>query len=259
MPLLIIVFGLLGLAAGSFLNVCIDRLPQGQSIINPPSHCATCQQKLGFSDLVPLFSYIWLRGKCRYCRAPIPLRLPIVEGVTALMFAFLYWKFDFSPELGISLLYTCLLIIIFVIDLENQLILNKVTYPGMALALILSSFWINNELIGFFPDGIPGRLISSLSGGALGLVVMSIIPLINPTWMGWGDAKLAALVGLMVGFPLVIILLLMSWIIGGLVASILLVFRLKGRKESIPSGIFMVISTVVILLWGQGIWQWYLL
>src|SRR4030042_1615591 len=88
------VFTLLGLFVGSFLNVCIDRLPRGQSIINPPSHCPACNHKLGILDLVPLFSYLWLRGRCRYCHAPIPLKLPIVEGVTGLLFAF-FW-----PGLG---------------------------------------------------------------------------------------------------------------------------------------------------------------
>ncbi len=120
------VFTLLGLFIGSFLNVCIDRLPQGQSIINPPSHCSACNHKLGVLDMIPLFSYLWLRGRCPYCRAHIPLRLPVVEGMTGLLFVFLSWKFGLGLELGISLIYACLLIVIFVIDLENQLVLDKV-------------------------------------------------------------------------------------------------------------------------------------
>ncbi len=147
MSLLMLVFALLGLFVGSFLNVCIDRLPRGQSIIHPRSHCAACNRELGTLDLLPIFSYLWLRGRCRYCQARIPISLPIVEGMTGLLFALLCWKFGLGLELGISLVYACLLIIIFVIDLEHQLVLNKVTYPAMALAFAFSFFWPGIEVI----------------------------------------------------------------------------------------------------------------
>ncbi len=246
MSLLILVFALLGLFVGSFLNVCIDRLPRGQSIISPPSHCSACKQKLGILDLIPVLSYLWLRGRCRYCRASIPLRIPIVEAVTGLMFAFLYWKFGLGMELGISLVYACLLIIIFVIDLEHQLVLDKVTYPAMALALIFSFFW-------------PGLgVVSSLGGGALGLAVMALPFLIYRRGMGMGDVKLGALVGLMSGFPLVGVTLLLAVITGGLAAAILLVLRVKKRGDAIPFAPFLATSAMVTLLWGQAIWEWYL-
>ncbi len=233
---------------GSFLNVCIDRLPQGQSIINPPSHCSACNHKLGILDLVPLFSYLWLRGRCRYCQAPIPLRLSIVEGITGLLFTLLYWycKFELGPQLGISLIYACWLIIIFVIDLENQLVLDKVIYPSMALALAFSFFW-------------PGLgVVSALAGGALGLAAMALPLIIYRRGMGMGDVKLGALVGLMTGYPLVLIALLLSWITGGLLAAILLAFRIKKRQDPIPFAPFLAVSAMVTLLWGQAIYQWYL-
>ncbi len=270
MPLLIFVFTLLGLFVGSFLNVCIDRLPQGQSIINPPSHCSACNHKLSILDLVPLFSYIWLRGRCRYCQAPIPLRLPVVEGVTALLFTFLYWKFGLGLELGISLIYASLLTVIFVIDLENQLVLNKIVYPGMALAFVFSFFWpgigeidalggrVINQAVSSVAGEAVGQAVLSLAGGALGLVAMALPFIIYPSGMGLGDVKLGALVGLMTGFPLVIIAILLSWISGGLVAGILLALKIKSRKDPIPSATFLVASTLVTLLWGQAIWQWYL-
>jgi len=224
----------------------MDRLPQGQSIINPRSHCAACNRKLGNLDVIPIFSYLWLRGRCRYCRAPIPLRLPIVEGTTGLLFACLYWKFGLGLELGISLVYACLLTVIFVIDLENQLVLDKVIYPGMALALVFSFFW-------------PGLgMVSSLGGGALGLVVIALPLIIYRRGIGMGDVKLGALVGLMSGYPLVVIALLLSVITGGLVAAILLIFRIKKRKDPIPFAPFLATSAMVTLLWGQAIWQWYL-
>ena len=250
---------MLGLCMGSFLNVCIDRLPPGQSIIiNPPSHCSACNRKLGILDMVPLFSYLWLRGRCRYCRAPIPLRLPIVEGITGFLFAFLYWKFGLGMELGISLIYTSLLVVIFVIDLENQLVLDKVIYPGMALALAFSFFWPGLGAISSLGGGALGRVVSSLAGGALGLVVMALPFIIYHRGMGMGDIKLAALVGLMTGFPLVIVAVLLSWISGGLVAAILLILGIKKRKDPIPFAPFLATSAMITLLWGQAIWQWYL-
>ena len=252
------VFALLGLATGSFLNVCMDRLPRGQSIISPPSHCAACNHKLGILDLIPLVSYLWLRGRCRYCQAPIPLRLPIVEAITGLLFALLYWKFGLGLELGISLIYTCLLIVIFVIDLENQLVLDIVVYPGMALAFAFSFFWPGIEVISLMPGGALGRVISSLAGGVLGLAAMALPFVLYRQGMGLGDIKLGALVGLMTGYPLVLITILLSWITGGLVAAILLALKIKKRKDPIPFATFLACSTMVTLLWGQAIWQWYL-
>ena len=248
------VFTLLGLFMGSFLNVCIDRLPRGQSIINPPSHCPACNHKLGIADLVPLFSYLWLRGRCRYCRAHIPLRLPVVEGITGLLFALLYWhwQFELGLELGISLTYACLLTIIFVIDLENQLVLDKVIYPGIALALVFSFFWPG------LGETIIERVVSSLAGGALGLAAMALPFIIYRRGMGMGDIKLGALVGLMAGYPLVFIALLLSVISGGLVGAILLALRIKKRQDPIPFAPFLTTSAMVTLLWGQAIWQWYL-
>jgi leader peptidase (prepilin peptidase)/N-methyltransferase len=258
LSLLILVFTLLGLFVGSFLNVCIDRLPQGQSIIRPPSHCPACKHKLGTLDLIPLFSYLWLRGRCRYCRAPIPLRLPVVEGVSGLLFALLYWKFGLGLELGIFLIYASLLMVIFVIDLENQLVLDKVTYPGMALALVFSLFWLGLEVISPFPTGILGRLLSSLAGGVIGLALMALPFIIYRRGMGIGDIKLGALVGLMTGYPLVLVALLLSMITGGLVGAILLVFKIKKRSDPIPFAPFLATSAMVTLLWGQAICQWYL-
>ena len=244
---MILVFTLFGLFVGSFLNVCIDRLPRRQSIIHPRSHCAVCNRELGNLDLLPIFSYLWLRGRCRYCRAGIPLRLPIVEGVTGLLFALLYWKFGLGLELAISLIYVSLLTAIFVIDLENQLVLDKVTYPAMVLALAFSFFW-------------PGLgVINSLIGGAIGLGAMALpYMLTRHRGMGMGDVKLGALVGLMTGYPLVFVAILLSWIGGGLVAAILLALKIKKLKDPIPSATFLAISAMATLLWGQAIWQWYL-
>ncbi|MBI2850726.1 MAG: prepilin peptidase [Chloroflexi bacterium] len=253
--LLILLFALLGLFVGSFLNVCIDRLPRGQSIISPPSHCPVCNRKLGVLDLIPVLSYLWLRGRCRSCRAPIPFRLPLVEGVTAFLFALLYSKLGLGLELAAFFVYVSFLVVIFVIDLEHQLVLDKISYPGMIVAFILSFFRPGIRTFSVFWPGL--GIESALLGGALGLVVLALIVIVSRGGMGWGDVKMAALVGLMTGFPLVIVALLLSWIGGGLVAAVLLTLRLKGRKDLLPFGTFLAVSALVTLLWGQSIWQWY--
>jgi leader peptidase (prepilin peptidase) / N-methyltransferase len=240
------VFTLLGLFVGSFLNVCIDRLPRGQSLVHPPSHCPACRHKLGVLDLVPVFSYLWLRRRCRYCRAAIPARLPIVEAVTAIMFGFLYWQLGLSLELGVSLLYVSLLLAIFVIDLEHQLVLDRMTYPGMALAFGLS----------FLPAG-PGA-IGSLLGGVLGLAVMALPFIVYRRGMGMGDVKLGALIGLMTGYPSVLVALLLAMVSGGLVAAVLLVSGARKRTDPIPFGPFLAAGGMVGFLWGEAILRWYL-
>lgn len=249
----IVLFALFGLAVGSFLNLCTDRLPLRKSIISPPSHCDACQQRLKTWDLVPLFSYLWLRGRCRYCGAHIPRRLPLVELATALLFAFLSWQYGLSPQLAMALIYGGLFLVIFVIDLEHGLVLDNVVFPGMALAFVFSFFWPWAE--GVWPDiGV----LSALLGGAIGFSLMLIPYLISRGGMGGGDVKLAGLIGLVTGFPLVFLALLLGILGGGLVAIALLVLGVKSRKEPIPFGPFLAAAAMVTLIWGPLIYHWYI-
>ena len=257
--LVIFLFALLGLAVGSFLNVCIDRLPRNESIVNPPSHCEACQHKLAAKDLIPVFSYLRLRGRCRYCQTAIPRRLFWVELATALIFAFLYWWFViFNPELGIvtfviTAFYACLFIIIFAIDLEHGLILNKVVYPGMVVALLLALYpwpWLN--------ESIAMRVAYAALGGGIGFGIFLLIALASRGGMGWGDVKLAALIGLATGFPLVIVAIIMAAILGGIVAVALVIAKKRKRRQTIPFGPFLALAAMVTLLWGSNILSWYL-
>ncbi|MFC1914740.1 prepilin peptidase, partial [Chloroflexota bacterium] len=120
------VFVLFGTAVGSFLDVCIDRLPTGKSLVYPPSHCDACQRRLSLKDLIPVFSYLWLRRRCRYCQTSIPRRVFWVEAGSGLMFGFLYWYYGLSIELAVTAGYCCLFIVLGVIDMERKLILNKI-------------------------------------------------------------------------------------------------------------------------------------
>ena len=251
--LLTFLFAILGLAVGSFLNVCIDRLPQNKSIVLPPSHCEACQHKLAAKDLIPVFSYLRLRGRCRYCQASIPRRVFWVELATALIFALLCWHYGLSAELGVMIFYACLFIIIFVIDLEHGLILNKVVYPGMVVALLLALLpqpWLTQWIE-------PG-IASAALGGGIGFGIFLLIALVSRGGMGWGDVKLAALIGLATGFPLVFFAIIMGAILGGIVAVALVIAKKRTRRETIPFGPFLALAAMVTLLWGSNILSWYL-
>jgi leader peptidase (prepilin peptidase)/N-methyltransferase len=250
---LIIIFAVLGLAVGSFLNVCIDRLPSKKSIVFPPSHCEACQHKLSAKDLIPVFSYLRLRGRCRYCQASVPRRLFWVELATAVIFALLCWHFQLSPELGVMIFYACLFIIIFVIDLEQGLILNKVVYPTMVVAFLLALYpwpWLSDSMV--------MRVAYAALGGGIGFVIFLLIALVSRGGMGWGDVKLAALIGLATGFPLVFLAVIMGAILGGIVAVALMVAKKRKRREAIPFGPFLALAAMVTLVWGSNILSWYL-
>jgi leader peptidase (prepilin peptidase)/N-methyltransferase len=258
---------LFGLAIGSFLNVVIDRLPDGKSIVSPPSHCPACNRKLAAKDLIPIVSYLQLKGRCRYCNESIPARLPIVEAVTGAGFGLIYWygstnwtmAGSATPDYaltGLALVYFCLLLVIFVIDFDHQLILNKLVYPAMAVALAMSILhtWAGFDLnaIAFVPD-----LKHAAIGCGIGLVLFLLIVVFSRGGMGLGDVKMAALMGLMLGYPSVLVAIFLAIIAGGIIAIVLLVTKKKGRKQAIPFGPFLALGTMLAMIWGNAIWGWY--
>jgi leader peptidase (prepilin peptidase)/N-methyltransferase len=245
--LLTAVFILFGIAVGSFLNVCIDRLPVGRSLVSPSSHCDACQHRLSLLDLIPVFSYLWLRGRCRYCQARIPRRVLLVELLSGALFFTAFWS--------------CVFLIIIFIDWENQLILNKVTYPAAAVAIIILAADSLMPTPGLLPGIIfipEPSILSGVISSVILLIFFLLIIIIKPGAMGMGDAKLVALIGLVTGFPLFIFAMLIGIVIGGLVAIALLLSKKKGRKDVIPYGTFLGIGPIIALLWGREILNWYL-
>ena len=251
----IIFFGILGTAIGSFLNVVTDRLPAGKSLVYPPSGCDACQHRLSWLDLFPVFSYLFLRGRCRYCQTKIPIRILWVELGTGLLTAFLYWFFGWKPMLPVSIVYCSVLIVIAIIDLNHQLILNKIVFPAAVVALIVNFF---------VPDLFSmHNLLFGLLGGAFGFVFLGLaaifsLVIFKKEGMGMGDIKMAAMIGLMVGFPNVIVALFGGILLGGLTAIFLVIFKKKSRKDIIPFGDFLSAGTIITLLWGSQIIHWYL-
>ncbi|MBI4286076.1 MAG: prepilin peptidase [Chloroflexi bacterium] len=235
----------MGLAVASFLNVCIDRLPQGKSILFPASHCDSCGRRLACSDLIPVFSYLWRRGRCRYCQARIPRRVLAVEVGIGALYPLLFWRYGLTADLAIITFYCTLFILIMVIDLEHSLILNKVVYPATGIALLVS-------LLLRRPEIVPAAI-----GGGIGLGLFLLIVVVSRGGMGLGDVKMAGLIGLVTGFPHVFVAFFIAIISGGLAAVLLLVLKRKKRKEAIPFGPFLALGAIVTLLWGNAILKWY--
>lgn len=258
---LLAIFTILGMVIASFLNVVIDRLPNNESLLFPPSHCPHCQRRLAARDLVPVFSYLWLAGRCRYCRAPIPRRILGIEISLGALLPLLYWHYGLSAELGIIAYYLCLFIVLLVIDWERGLILNKIIYPSMVAAILISIFLpgsISVFMLGSSLVSLPPGIGQAAIGGAIGFGISLLVVLISKGGMGWGDVKMAALIGLVVGFPLVFFTLILAAILGGLVAVALLLLKKKKRKEAIPFGPALAIAAIVTLIWGPNILDWYL-
>jgi leader peptidase (prepilin peptidase)/N-methyltransferase len=270
--LLTILYGLAGLAVGSFLNVVIDRVPAGGSILRPASHCPECERKLTPAELIPVVSHIWLRGKCRTCGARIPARSLWVELSTGLLFAWLFWRYGFGPRTLLNTLYVCILIVVFFIDLEHKLVLNVIILPATLVALFLVPLHALVQTPSYARQGMLGLILggrafwtpfwldvlSALLGGLSSFLLFLVIWLLAPRGMGAGDVKLAAFTGLITGFPGAIAAALGSFILGGVVAVVLLLGQRVGRKTAIPFAPFLVIATLVIILYGDPIVRWYL-
>ena len=243
-----IVFGAL---IGSFLNVCIIRLPKEQSIIWPGSHCPHCKIPIKFYDNIPLISYILLKGRCRHCHRPISSEYPLVEGITALSSFILFMKFGLSLSYLFYFLFVAALIVITVIDFYHQIIPDVISLPGIAVglgaSLIIPQITFLNSLVGIL-----------LGGGSLFLVATLYQWLFKREGMGGGDVKLLAMIGAFLGWKAVILTILLGSLIGSIMGIIIMVLKGKDFKYAIPFGPFLSLGAVISLFYGESIIRWYL-
>lgn len=243
MPVLLFI---LGLIFGSFLNVCIARIPDRESIVYGGSRCPSCRTRLRAYDLIPVLSYILLKGRCRYCHIPISWRYPLVELLTGLLFCLTYFMIGFQPLLFKYLVLFSLLVVILFIDIDRQIIPNPLVLMIFVWALgwqtLLPEFSWREALLGF------------LLGGGLLLA----IALISKGAMGGGDIKLMFAAGMALGGAATVLALFLAFLSGALVGGLLMVTGRKQRKEPIPFGPFLALGIWVASLWGEELIELYL-
>lgn len=248
--------GLVGLSVGSFLNVCVDRLPRGLSIVATPSHCEVCGHNLGVKDLIPLVSYLWLRGRCRYCKASISIRLPLVELATGLLFLYIAARYGVTLQTPVLLTFVAALVVVFAIDMEHSLILNRITYPGIVIAFLLAPWGPVGDALPVQAAYLEAGWGLLLGGGVLGAIYL-LARLVAHGGFGLGDVKLGVMLGAMLGPVSTFVTLQLSFIAGGVVAIALLGLKLRSRRDLIPFGPFLASAGVVSLFWGGTIFTWY--
>lgn len=248
-PSQIAILAVLGLAVGSFLNVCIHRLPRGQSLNSPPSRCPQCDYRLRWFDNIPVVSYAILGGRCRKCRAPISIRYPIIELVTMGLFVLHGAVFGWTPLLVPRVLFACAMVVLFAIDLEHQLLPNIITLPGIIVGLIASSV---------LPPGMIDALIGMLvGGGVLWLIGEAYFRYSGHEGMGGGDVKMLAMIGAFLGWKLVLVTLVLSSVLGSIIGVIVIAIRKGGMKYALPYGTFLALGALVASLAGDAIVEWY--
>lgn len=242
-----IIVSIFGLVIGSFLNVCIYRIPRKKSIVAPRSFCPSCKKPIQPYDNIPVLSYLILGGRCRYCKAKISWQYPFVELLTAGLFLVLFLKFGPTWELLKYIVFILLLIIAAFTDISHRIIPNVVSVPGIVLGLIFNS--------GKYIDTILAVIICA---GIFWLFRQLGLWLRKQEMMGWGDIKLAAMIGAFLGIGHGLLALFIGVVTGVTVWTILMVLKLKKRKDYIPFGTFMALGAVVAIFWGANIINWYL-
>jgi leader peptidase (prepilin peptidase)/N-methyltransferase len=239
-----------GLSFGSFLNVCVHRIPLGQSLSHPGSSCPSCGHALRWFDNIPVASYAVLRGRCRNCRAPISIRYPVIEIATMGLFLLHGAVFGWTPLLVPRLVFACAMVVLFAIDLEHHLLPDVITLPGIVLGLVSSTV---------LPPGLVSALIGTVAGGGvLWLVGEAYYRYSGHEGMGGGDVKMLAMVGAFLGWELMLVTLVLSSLCGSLIGLLVIALKRGGLKYALPYGTFLAVGALFASLAGRPILDWYL-
>ena len=245
-----IAFAIVGLMVGSFLNVCIYRVPLRRSVVRPRSRCASCERTLAWYENIPIVSYAALGGRCRTCGTRIALRYPLVELLTAAAFVAEYEVLGLSALLPVRIAFACVLIVLFFIDLEHQLLPNVITLPALCAALVVSLV---------LPPGLRDAVIGVLiGGGILFLIAEGYFRLRHEEGMGMGDVKMLAMIGAFLGWKLTIVTLILASLGGSLAGVVLIVTRRGTLKAALPFGTFLAAGALAASLFGEPLVAWYL-
>ncbi len=246
-----IIAGFLGAVIGSFLNVCIYRIPRSQSIVFPGSHCPNCGAPIAFYDNIPILSYLFLRGKCRHCHAPISPKYPLVEFSNTLLYVLLFYKFGWSYTTLAYVTFSSILIVISFIDLDHKIIPDRLSLPGIVVGFI-ASFFVKEV------DPLQSILGIFIGGGFLFLVAFVYEKVAHKEGMGGGDIKLIAMIGAFLGWQGMPFVILSSSLIGALIGIIVIIVFKKDTKFAIPFGPFLSLGAILYLFMGPELVHWYL-
>jgi leader peptidase (prepilin peptidase)/N-methyltransferase len=249
----IIVF-LFGSIVGSFLNVCIYRMPRNLSIIIPSSRCPSCDTPINPWDNIPIISYIFLGGRCRFCKARISFRYPLVEFLNALFYIAVLWRFGFGWHTFVYFIFCSALIVITFIDLDFQIIPDWITLSGIPIGLLTGSFLLPDPFMRHSLLGYKASIIGFLAGGGL----FYAVAVFSRGGMGGGDIKMMAMVGAVLGWKAVLITTFLGSLIGSIFGIFLMVLKGKGRKTKIPFGPFLALGSLITLFYGQELLSLYL-
>lgn len=237
-----------GLIIGSFLNVCIFRIIEEESIVFPASHCKICSTKLKIRDLIPIISFLSLKGRCRYCKEKISVQYPLVELFTGILFVVIYLRFGLTLEFFKFITFTSILLVIGIIDYKTQYVYFEVIVTGLIFGIIflIMTFILqdNLELMNVF-------LSTAIPSSFLALIILMT------NGMGWGDVELVFIIGVFLELKLNLLSLFISVILAGLYAIYLLLFKKKDRKQSIAFAPYIAVSAFITILFGNQILNWY--
>ena len=251
-PLLLPAFAFIfGMVVGSFLNVCICRLPKNESIVSPPSHCPGCSCQIRWYDNIPVVSYLFLRGKCRGCGTHISLQYPSVELLNGILTLCLFLRFGPTLAFAVLFLLCSALVVITFIDIEHQIIPDEISLPGIAIGFICSFFlkghsWLNS-LLGIL-----------LGGGSLLLVAYTYQRVTGKDGMGGGDIKLLAMMGAFLGWKAVPFIVFASSLVGSVIGISIMLCQKKDGKLAIPFGPYLAFGAVLYIFYGKPLIRWYL-
>ncbi len=243
-----------GTIVGSFLNVCIYRIPKGLSIVLPPSHCPSCSAPIKPYDNIPIVSFLLLRGKCRSCKAKISPRYPIVEALNGLMYVLVIWRFGPGWSTPVFFAFCSALIVITFVDLDIQIIPDVITLPGIVIGLMAGSLILPDPFERSSLLGFKHAVIGLASGG----IVFYVIAVLSRGGMGGGDIKMMAMIGAFAGWKSVLLTTFAGSLLGSFVGICLMIFKGKGRKTKIPFGPFLALGALISLFYGQEITAFYL-
>ena len=241
---------LFGAVIGSFLNVCIYRLPREESVAWPASHCPTCRKPIAWYDNLPIVSYLVLRGRCRACQSPISIRYPLVETANAIGYVGVFWMFGFT---AIACAYAALvsaLVVVTGTDLSHTMIPDAVTLPGIVVGLLCAAL--------ILPISVMESLTGILVGGGLLWFLAWISPYVfGKEGMGGGDIKLMAMVGAFIGWQPVLLAIMIGSFLGSMIGGTLMISGVISRREPIPFGPFLAIGSLLALVFHQPLFEWY--